>query len=304
MGTYLEDLDSAKRACSAWGCTCGADNPPSYDTCHDCGRPSWTCAACGTVNPSARSNCNECDGSMPAELLGDREEGFEMTYEEWIATQVGPRVVGGRYNHGDAASTYEVLAIEHGPRPLGTWPVWDITVRYVQDGRETTHCTGWDARRDIVVAQPPAGGKDAWRFTADVVAVDPDGRVLLIERRWEPFTGRWALPGGHVDPGEGSRKAAARELAEETGVRVDAADLTPIGTFNAPGRDPRGRYSTDAYLAWVPADTVAVADDDAVNVRWVDLGAALEDGSLAFDHADILRAAARLLAGGEGLHSV
>lgn len=300
MGTYETDLAAAKRSRTAWGCTCGADNPATYDACHDCGRPSWTCAACGTVNPSARSNCNECDGTMPAELLGDREEGFEMTYEEWIATQIGPRLVGGRYSHGDAASTYEVLAIEPGPRPLGTWPVWDITVRYDQDGRETTHCTGWDARRDTVVAQPPAGGKDGWHFTADVVAVDPDGRVLLIQRRWEPFTGRWALPGGHVDPGEGSRKAAARELAEETGVRVDAADLTPIGTYDAPGRDPRGRYSTDAYLARVPADTVAVADDDAANVRWVDLGTALEDDSLAFDHADILRAAARSLTGGEG----
>jgi hypothetical protein len=164
MSTYETDLAAAKRSRTAWGCTCRADNPATYDTCHDCGRPSWTCAACGTVNPSARSHCNECDGTMPAELLGDREEGFEMTYEEWIATQIGPRVVGGRYNHGDATSTYEVLAIERGPRPLGVWPVWDITVRFEQDGRETTHCTGWDARRDTVVAQPPADdGKDERR---------------------------------------------------------------------------------------------------------------------------------------------
>ncbi|GAA3312289.1 hypothetical protein GCM10020295_83770 [Streptomyces cinereospinus] len=159
--------------------------------------------------------------------------------------------------------------------------MWDITVRFEKDGRETTHCSGWDARRDTVVAQPPT------TYTADVVAVDPDGRVLLIERRWEPFPGRWALPGGYLDKGENSRQAAARELFEETGVRVDAADLTPIGTYSAPGRDPRGRFSTDAYLARVPANTVAVADDDAANVRWVGLGAALDDGALAFDHADI-----------------
>ncbi|MGW1037590.1 NUDIX domain-containing protein [Streptomyces antibioticus] len=299
MSTYETDLAAAKRSRTAWGCTCGADNPRTYDACHDCGRPSWTCAACGTVNPSARSNCNECDNAMPAELLGDREEGFEMTYEEWIATQVGPRVVGGRYNHGDAASTYEVLAIERGPRPLGVWPVWDITVRFEQDGRETTHCTGWDARRDTVVAQPPADDEGEWRFTADVVAVDQDGRVLLIQRRWEPFTGRWALPGGHLDEGEDSRVAAARELGEETGVLVDAADLVLIGTYNAPGRDPRGKYSTDAYLVRVPAGTVAVADDDAADVRWVELGA-LDDVDLAFDHADILRAAGRMLTAGEG----
>ncbi len=65
-----------------------ADNPPTYDACHDCGRPSWTCATCGIVNPSGRRTCNECHGTMPAELLGDREEGFEMTYEEWVAIRL------------------------------------------------------------------------------------------------------------------------------------------------------------------------------------------------------------------------
>ncbi|WP_052680620.1 hypothetical protein [Streptomyces sp. NRRL F-4428] len=95
---------------------------------------------------------------MSAESLGDREEGFE-TYEEWIATQIGPRLVGGRYDHGHAGSVYEVLASWRGPRPLGVWPVWDVTVRYESDGRETTHCTGWDPRRDTVVTPPPAAAE-------------------------------------------------------------------------------------------------------------------------------------------------
>ncbi|MGQ4513672.1 NUDIX domain-containing protein [Streptomyces sp. DW26H14] len=132
------------------------------------------------------------------------------------------------------------------------------------------------------------------RYTADVVAVDPDGRVLLIQRRWEPFTGQWALPGGHVDPGETSLDAAVRELEEETGVKVAWSDLTRLGTWNAAGRDPRGRYSTDAYLVRVPAGTIARADDDAAAIRWADLATAART-SLAFDHADILRAAIRAL---------
>lgn len=147
--TYETDLAAAKRAGRAWGCTCSTDNPPSYDACHACQRPSWTCATCGTVNTCGRSDCDECADTMPAELMGGREEGFEMTWEEWIATQVGPRVVGGRYDHGDNASAYDVVAIDPGPRPLGTWPVWQITVRGT-DGHERTHCSGWDARRDRV----------------------------------------------------------------------------------------------------------------------------------------------------------
>ncbi|WP_018554989.1 MULTISPECIES: NUDIX hydrolase [unclassified Streptomyces] len=127
------------------------------------------------------------------------------------------------------------------------------------------------------------------RYTADVVALTPDGNVLLIERDWEPFEGAWALPGGHQDEGETSRMAAARELLEETGVRVDPDQLREIGTWNQPGRDPRGRYSTDAYLAVVPAGTQIVAGDDARTARWWPLDALPQ--RLAFDHADILRAA-------------
>ncbi|MEU6611203.1 NUDIX hydrolase [Streptomyces shenzhenensis] len=125
------------------------------------------------------------------------------------------------------------------------------------------------------------------RFTADVVCVRA-GAVLLIERGWPPHKGQFALPGGHVDPGETSRTAAARELREETGVDVDPDDLTLIGVYDDPGRDPRGRYVTAAYLVTVPAGTTARAGDDAAAVRWLPLDA---PGRLAFDHGQIVTAA-------------
>ncbi|MGQ4514862.1 NUDIX domain-containing protein [Streptomyces sp. DW26H14] len=126
------------------------------------------------------------------------------------------------------------------------------------------------------------------RYTADVVATTPDGRVLLIQRDWPPYEGDWALPGGHVEPGEESRDAAVREFAEETGVRVAPDRLRQVGVWDRPGRDPRGRYVTVAYAAVVPEDTVARAGDDARAATWWDLNTL---PPLAFDHAEILRAA-------------
>lgn len=127
------------------------------------------------------------------------------------------------------------------------------------------------------------------KFTADVVLLS-NGHVLLIERGWDPYAGRWALPGGHVDPGETSLQAAVRELEEEAGIRLEAADLREVGTFDAPGRDPRGPYSTAAYSAVVPELVVPTAGDDASAARWWALEAL---PPLAFDHADIITAARR-----------
>ncbi|MFI1177862.1 NUDIX domain-containing protein [Streptomyces melanogenes] len=125
------------------------------------------------------------------------------------------------------------------------------------------------------------------RYTADVVLLSA-GQVLLVLRAWDPYEGYWALPGGHVDAGETSRVAAARELAEEAGIAVPVADLRQAGAFDAPGRDPRGRYVSAAYTATLPAPVPPTAGDDARAARWWPLDA-LPD--LAFDHADILAAA-------------
>ncbi|WP_405673202.1 NUDIX domain-containing protein [Streptomyces sp. NBC_01530] len=126
------------------------------------------------------------------------------------------------------------------------------------------------------------------RYTADVVVTTTDRYVLLIERGWDPFKGQWALPGGHVDPGETSRAAAARELGEEAGVYAAPEELEQIGTFDRPGRDPRGRYVTVAYHLTVIPGTIVEAGDDATNAQWWPLS---DLPPLAFDHADILSAA-------------
>ena len=139
------------------------------------------------------------------------------------------------------------------------------------------------------------------RRNRDSVAVSVDAvvfrarkerlEVLSIRRGAEPFSGRWALPGGFVQPTETLAAAAQRELAEETGLVLSY--LEQLYTFGDPGRDPRGRIVSVAYFALVDDSGKEVAGGgDAAGARWFDVA---DPPVLAFDHAEILRVAVERL---------
>ena len=118
-----------------------------------------------------------------------------------------------------------------------------------------------------------------------LTVIDGALRALLIERGEEPFAGELALPGGFVHIDEGLDEAAARELAEETGVRV--GHLEQLATYGDPDRDSRMRVVSVAYLAMVPEPPSPMAGTDAAAAAWRpvrDLAAE----QLAFDHHRIL----------------
>lgn len=117
--------------------------------------------------------------------------------------------------------------------------------------------------------------------------IDGKTHLLLIQRKIDPYKGRWALPGGFVELDEDLPDAAARELAEETGVRN--IPLEQLGAFGRPGRDPRGRTITVAYLGVVEKDWDRIhAADDAERAQWFDIASL---PSMAFDHDEIARCA-------------
>jgi len=133
-------------------------------------------------------------------------------------------------------------------------------------------------------------------LTVDVVLLTVrQGRlsVLLVERRNEPFAGRWSLPGGFVEPDEDIEAAAIRELAEETGLDrfPPGIHLEQLRTFGRPGRDPRGRTVSVAHLAMVPDVPLPRAGDDAARARFWPIEDLLTEDAprLAFDHDEILR---------------
>lgn len=145
-------------------------------------------------------------------------------------------------------------------------------------------------------------GAETAHLTADAVVFGENNgalHVLLIRRRWEPFAGHWALPGGHVDPGEQAHAAAVRELEEETGLRVTPGSFLPFGAYGDPGRDPRGRYVTFAYTARLFSTPEPVPADDAAESLWLPVDDVLAGRyPLAFDHARIVAEAFHLIVTG------
>lgn len=129
--------------------------------------------------------------------------------------------------------------------------------------------------------------------TADLVVLtirDDDLQVLLIQRGSEPYAHRWALPGGFAQPDEDITESAYRELAEEAGVTRADVHLEQLRAYGAPGRDPRMRVVSVAWLALGPDLPEPVADSDASHAAWVPVSRALRSRpGLAFDHGVILR---------------
>ena len=121
-------------------------------------------------------------------------------------------------------------------------------------------------------------------------------KVLMVRRGQQPFSECWALPGGFVRMDETLEDAAARELAEETGVDSQGVYLEQLYTFGEPGRDPRTRVITVAYFALVDSSKTKphiTGQESISDVQWFTVSDL--PSKIAFDHGDILEYALKRL---------
>jgi 8-oxo-dGTP diphosphatase len=117
------------------------------------------------------------------------------------------------------------------------------------------------------------------------VVFEPDGRVLLVRHKHEPFAGFYALPGGFVDVGKTVEAACCREVREETGVSVSEGQLHLIGVYSDPARDPRGHSVSIAYGTTLEELVEPQPGSDAEAAEWVSDWRKVR---LAFNHSEIL----------------
>lgn len=98
------------------------------------------------------------------------------------------------------------------------------------------------------------------------------GKLLLIKRAFEPSSGLWSIPGGLLELGESLEEAVAREVEEETGIKVEVGELLDV--LNWVIRDEQGKikyhYVLIDFLA-KPVGGKLRKSRETIDVRWVKL---------------------------------
>jgi ADP-ribose pyrophosphatase YjhB (NUDIX family) len=113
-------------------------------------------------------------------------------------------------------------------------------------------------------------------------------KVLMWQRARDPFKGRWALPGGYLEPGETLEQSIRRHLAAKVDID-ELAHLEQLETRSEPGRNPGSWELATAYLGLVPSD---VDPEVPADTAWHPARAL---PPAAFDHGEIVETALQRL---------
>jgi 8-oxo-dGTP diphosphatase len=108
-------------------------------------------------------------------------------------------------------------------------------------------------------------------FLAVSAAIVRDGKILVVRRARAPAHGLYTLPGGVVEVGETLMEAVAREVREETGMRVEPVALA--GFREAVARDADDRVERHFVILCFAARWRAgepVLNEELDEARWID----------------------------------
>ncbi|AKQ65774.1 Octanoate-[acyl-carrier-protein]-protein-N-octanoyltransferase [Myxococcus hansupus] len=139
----------------------------------------------------------------------------------------------------------------------------------VEEAAANSFCAVFDSER--VDAPPPLR-------TVSIAVVKghgPEARVLLVRRRPERG-GFWQVLTGRLEAGESPAQAAARELEEETGLRLPLVDLAYRHAFALGEALPPQLVEENGFAVHVPPDANVRLSAEHDAFEWVDVPTALE----------------------------
>lgn len=110
-----------------------------------------------------------------------------------------------------------------------------------------------------------------------------DGKFLLVKRRYEPFKGRWCLPGGHIDEFEIAKYAVKREVKEETNLEFEPVFFN---YYDEIIRAERWHAVVLVYHGKFKGEEKAVSQDSEM-VKWFNVDE-IKRLHMAFFHKDII----------------
>ena len=207
----------------------------------------------------------------------------------------GMYVSAGSRRRGIAASLVDA-ALEHARRWVGVAQVHLAVSETAVEARAMYEQLGFRAwgrepralcvdgrfvdEHHMVLMLDEAAAPVARRFVVHVsVAVEREGRLLMVTESKPDVRGMLNLPGGRLEHGEGLVDAARREALEETGLRVTITGI--VGLFTAVS--DQGNHVFRFVFAADAGTQIAAAGDDVTAVSWhsVDELVAMDDARLA-----------------------
>ncbi len=95
-----------------------------------------------------------------------------------------------------------------------------------------------------------------------------DGKILLVRRAREPAKGVYTFPGGRVEFGESLHEALAREVREETGLKIEIVGLIGYREALPPRTGGHGHFVVLPFAARWVANEIAL-NDELDDAKWL-----------------------------------